>query len=449
MSAVGGAGGRGAGGAGGAAPLNPLSGLAPALASFRTRLDGTSRALTSLTSALRAAAGRVDSLAAPTRQARSAVTRFRTRADAGARAAGAVARTAKTAGSRLRRFTAAVRRGRHTMGRLAVGAGGFVSLLLGEVTIGGTLGKILTVFGTAATLYGIVMTAVNTTMKANPWGFILSLLVPVVGYLIDLAVNSETGQRVIQQVLTLALTYVKTVLTVLQPVLKTVATLVGTYFTAYLAVITAVLTVLTALVSGDFSHVRSSLNGALAPLRAIVSQSLGRVRSVLGGVLHWFTGTLPRGFDRVRGALSGALHGIGRFLTAGAQSVLSVVKGPIRGMIAFANWVISGLNTIHFSIFGKGFGIHLKRLPQLAEGGVVSPVAPGGSPAGAVRPLSSLERLRAAEMPRAAEAAAPSAAPRLRVYRAAHGHSAMTVAQDLLFLRRAAAAAGPAPTAAA
>jgi hypothetical protein len=60
-------------------------------------------------------------------------------------------------------------------------------------------------------------------------------------------------------------------------------------------------------------------------------------------------------------------------------AVADVVKGALNGVITMMNFVINGLNKIHFSIpswvpgiGGNSFGISLPNIPMLAEGGIVT-----------------------------------------------------------------------------
>lgn len=95
-------------------------------------------------------------------------------------------------------------------------------------------------------------------------------------------------------------------------------------------------------------------------------------------------------FTRIKEAMSNTLRAMGQFVTTGAQTVAGVIKGPVNGLIAFCNWVVDGLNSLSFSLFGKKFGIDLDKIPMLAEGGVAVPGA--SRRAGRVLPLTNLER---------------------------------------------------------
>ncbi|MER7485269.1 tape-measure protein [Streptomyces sp. NPDC126497] len=416
-----------------------LQGVAPAVKDFQNRVGQVSGALKSLVTGVRRAAGQADGLAPAARQAQTALSRMKNGATASARTVQALGRGATTATAGVKRITAPAKRGRAGLAGLALGASGLLTMVVGMSTIGGTLGTALTAFGAAAVVGSIVMTAMNTVTKGNPLGLALAVLVPVLAYLLELALSSETGQRIMKQVFARVQETFQSVVTFLTPLMKLVGRAVGTYFTGYLTLITTVLNVVGPGVRKGFAAARSAVNGALAPLRSIASRALGGVRTAVDGVRRWFTGTLPRSYTRVRDAVANSLGGIGGFVGTGLQTVLGVIKGPLNGLIAFANWIIDGLNDLGGEFFGKKFGVHLDKIPMLAEGGVVDPSGSGG-PASHVRPLSSLDRLRPAEAS-AAGARRPADPSRLHTYVAPDGHSPLAVAADLLFLHRTACAA--------
>jgi hypothetical protein len=135
--------------------------------------------------------------------------------------------------------------------------------------------------------------------------------------------------------------------------------------------------------------------------------------------------------------MTGTLGGMGDFLTTGAQTVAGVVKGSLNGLIAFANWVIDGLNSLSFSLLGKKFGVDLPKIPTLAEGGIVLPAT--ARRAGRVLPLSELDRRR--QMARARHRARAERRFRLAEFREHAGAGAHGTAEELLFLASASACA--------
>lgn len=410
---------------------DPFGDVAPAVRSFRTDTDQVRGGLRSLVTRIRQAAGAVEHMRPAVDQSTTAVRRVKGGAEAAARSvarAGAAAGTSvsgvKSAGSRAK---AAAR----SFGGLATGLGGVLALVVGLLDVAGPLGGLLDTFGTAMTIGSGVMMLINLVTKANPIGFVTGILLPMAGWLLDLAMNSETGQRLMEQLATLVLKYVEGYLTILTPVLKVIATVVSTYVTGYLRVIAGTLTALSALIGTGFAVLRALTTGDTRALGGRMPAIWNGLKNAVKPVLDWLGRRVPQMFQRVKDAVAGTLRGMGRFVTTGAQTVAGVVKGPIQGLVAFANWIVDGLNSLSFSFFGKKFGVHLNKIPMLAEGGIA---VPGARPhTGRVLPLTALARQRALAA-RHRTAVHPH---RIKEFHERQGAGAFGTAEDLLFLATA------------
>ncbi|WP_437085614.1 hypothetical protein [Streptomyces sp. enrichment culture] len=418
-------------------PADPLRGFVPAITTLRSRADQSRTAVRTLGSQIKRAASGADLVRASAAQTATVIRGIKTTADAAATSLTRTARSATTAAPGIKSVGANAKRSSTALRKLGSALGGVFAIVGALISASGVLGTVLGTFGTALTIASGVMLVINALTRANPIGFVTGLLLPVAGWLIDLALNSETGQRLMEQLATLILQYVEGYLTLMTPLLKAVATAVNTYVTAYLDVITTALTVIGTLLGTGFAVLRALTTGDTRALSGRVSSIWRGFKDRVKPILTWITVDIPRMFTRAKEATSRTLRAIGQFMTTGTQTVAGVVKGPIQGLIAFANWIIDGLNDLSFSVLGKKFGVHLKKIPQLAEGGVVHPAAVPG--AATVKPLSSLGRYLPAPS-RAATTGPASLAgrPKVRVYEERQGSSPMTVAEDLLFLRRAA-----------
>ncbi|MBG0853216.1 tape-measure protein [Streptomyces spinoverrucosus] len=405
-----------------AIPLNPLAGVAPALRTFRTGLDQGAGTLASLTSRVKSTVTATDRVRTAAAQGGTALRQMKTNAEAAARSVGRLgqgtATGVKSVGAKAKAASRALAKLKGT---------GLLTLIGGFVAAAGVVGALLSAFGTAMTIGAVVLAAVNALTRANPLGFVLGLLLPVAGWLIDLALNSETGQRLMRQLATLVLKYVEGYLAVIGPVMKTVGSVVSTYVKGWLALIKGVITGIGAVVGTGFAVLKALTTGDTRALSGKVSAVWRGFKDAVRPAVQWITRDVPRMFSRVKEATAGTLGAIGRFVTTGAQTVAGVIKGPINGLIAFANWVIDGLNSLSFSILGKKFGVDLDKIPMLAEGGVAVPGA--ARRAGKVLPLTALERQRtlAAERPRHPY--------RIREFHETSG--ARSTAEDLLFLASA------------
>ncbi|MGQ4480285.1 tape-measure protein [Streptomyces sp. SAS_276] len=416
-----------------AAPLgNPLAGAVPALRSFRTRVDQAQSGVRSFAQRVTGAAADLDRVAAPAAQGATAVQQIKTNADTAARSVTRTAQTSTTAASGIKSNATRVSSAKKVLGRLSTGLGGVFAVVGTLIAASGVLGGLLDTFGTAMTIGSGVMIIINAVTRANPLGFVAGILLPLAGWLLDIALNSETGQRLMDQLATLILKYVQSYLTILGPVLKLIASAVNTYVTGYLTLITTTLSVLGTVIGTGFAVLKALTTGDTRALSGKVSAIWSGFKNAVKPVLNWITKDIPAGFTRIKNATSNTLRAMGQFVTTGAQTVAGVVKGPIEGLVAFANWVIDGLNKLSFSILGKKFGVHLSKIPMLAEGGIAVP----GARTGKVLSLTVLDRQRAL--------AARNRTPRhtqpthhIREFHETHGTGAHGTATDLLFLTTA------------
>ena len=420
-----------------AAPLgDPLAGAVPALRSFRTRVDQAQSGVRSLAQRVTGAAADLDRVAAPAAQGATAVQQIKTNADAAARSVTRTGQTATTAASGIKSTATRVSSAKKALGRLSTGLGGVFAVVGTLIAASGVLGGLLDTFGTAMTIGSGVMIIINAVTRANPLGFVAGILLPLAGWLLDIALNSETGQRLMDQLATLILKYVQSYLTILGPILKLIASAVNTYVTGYLTLITTTLSVLGTVIGTGFAVLKALTTGDTRALSGKVSAIWSGFKNAVKPVLNWITKDIPAGFTRIKNATSNTLRAMGQFVTTGAQTVAGVVKGPIEGLVAFANWVIDGLNKLSFSILGKKFGVHLSKIPMLAEGGIAVP----GARTGKVLSLTALDRQRAL--------AARNRTPRhtqpthhISEFHETHGTGAHGTATDLLFLATAHAGA--------
>ncbi|WP_426568945.1 tape-measure protein [Streptomyces canus] len=416
----------------GAGPVDVFAGAAEALNTFRTRLVQGDSGVRSLITRIRSAGSAIGLVRPTADQAGTAVRQVRTNADAAARSVAKTGQTTATATPGVRSFGDNAKKATRSLTKLKSAAAGIVSLAAGLIDITAVLGPALGAFGTAMTIGAGVMLVINALTRANPIGFVTGLLLPVAGWLIDLALNSETGQRLMEQLATLVLKYVEGYLTVMTPLLKGIASAVNTYVTGYLGVITTALTAIGALVGTGFAVLKALTTGDTRALSGRVSSVWRGFKDAVKPALRWITQDIPRMFTRVKEATSRTLDALGKFVTTGAQTVAGVVKGPIQGLIAFANWVIDKLNGLSFSLLGKKFGVDIDKIPMLAEGGVAVPGA--SRQAGKVLPLTALDRQRALAR---RHRTAGEHRYHIKEFHESRGVGARGTAEDLLFLASA------------
>ncbi|MFI7500518.1 tape-measure protein [Streptomyces sp. NPDC049687] len=416
----------------GGEPADLFAGVTQAMNAFRVRAAQGRGGVRAFTDRIRTTATAVGSVRPATDQAAAVLRRVKSNAENTARSVAKTGQTATAAAARLKAVGSGAKGGRRALDTLKSALGGVLSLVAGLIDIAGILGDLMGTFGTLMTIGSGVMLIINALTRANPIGFVTGLLLPVAGWLLDLALNSETGQRLMEQLATLVLKYVEGYLTVMTPLLKGIASAVNTYVTVYLGVITTALTVIGALVGTGFAVLKALTTGDTRALSGKVSSVWRGFKDAVKPALDWITKDIPRMFTRIKEAISRTLGAMGQFVTTGAQTVAGVVKGPIQGLVAFANWVIDKLNSLSFSILGKKFGVHLDRIPMLAEGGVVVPGASRRS--GRVLPLTALDRQRVLARRHRAASRLPY---QVKEFHESRGAGARGTAEDLLFLASA------------
>ncbi|WP_030549838.1 hypothetical protein [Streptomyces exfoliatus] len=401
--------------------------IAP-MGNLRQGLGGASSSLKNLRQNVQRAAGGIGGLATAARTAGAPLRALGQNASGAATAMTKIRRSTAPAG--VKRIGTAAGKARTAARRIGTGAGVVLGLLLPLLPVTDVISTMMGTFGTVMTIASVAMTGVNVAMRANPLGFLVGLIVPVAAYLIELAVHSETGQRIIKQVFQQALKGFQAVWKFIQPFMKLLGTAIGTYAKAYLTVFKTALRIVGSAIGG-ISKIGSAVRSATNALRGIASRTIGGIKSAVRPVVEWITDKIPGFFRTAKDAVGKSLRGIGDLIKGALSAVLGVVKGPINGLIAFANWIIDGLNKLSFEIplTGKKFGVELDKLPMLAEGGIVSP---GNADDYRIDSLSQLENRR---VPALTE---PLPRPhRIREFHEEPGAGPRSTAEDLLFLATA------------
>ncbi|MFE2010848.1 tape-measure protein [Streptomyces sp. NPDC059491] len=400
--------------------------VTPAMASLRQGAGQAGDSFKRLRQDVQRAAGGIGGL---TTALRTAGTSVRTLGSTASGAATSVRRLKQSkAATGVRKLGTAAGKARTVAGKLGPAVGGVLALLAPLLPVTDTITRLMDTYGTVMTVASVAMTGINLAMRANPIGFLVGILVPVAAWLIEYAMQTETGQKIMKQVFQAALKGFQSVWTFLQPVIKLIGQAVGTYFKAYLTLFTGALKIIGSGIGG-ISRVRTTVTSASHALRGIASRTIGGIKNAVKPVLSFITDKIPGFFRHAKDAVANALRGMGDLVKGALSVVLGVVKGPINGLIAFANWIIDGLDKLSFSLLGKKFGVDLDKIPMLAEGGVVFP---GASEAPRIDPISDLEHRR---VPALTEP--PRKPYRVRDFHEDPGAGPRSTAEDLLFLATA------------
>ncbi|MFB7517836.1 tape-measure protein [Streptomyces sp. NPDC056144] len=410
----------------------------PQVDSLRRGVDQAGTTLRRLKQDVQSASGGLGALVGGIR---TAGTTLRTLGTAASGAATSVTRIRQsTAPAGIKRLGAAADKARTAGGKVGTGVGAILGILLPLLPVADVVTRLMDTFGTVMTVASVVMTAVNVAMRANPLGFLVGVIVPVAAALIEYAMSTETGQRIMKQVFDQALKVVQQIWQFLAPFVRAIGTAVGVYFRGYLTLITGVIKGIGTVVEG-VSKIGGAVSSAWNALRGIASGAMDGIRNAVRPVTDWITSSVPGFFRTAKDAVSGALRGIGDLIKGALSSVIGVVKGPVNGMIAFVNWIIDGLNKLSFEIpfTGKKFGVELDKIPMLAEGGIVSP---GDADDYRIDSLAQLENRRVPAITERSEEPY-----RIRDFYEKPGAGPRATAEDLLFLATAQAAGSAAQTA--
>lgn len=105
------------------------------------------------------------------------------------------------------------------------------------------------------------------------------------------------------------------------------------------------------------------------------------------GIVGFFKGAfdnIVKAVNVVKTAFSNVFGAIKGIITNAFRGIVGIVKAPINGIISLINRAIGALNGISVRIpdwvpglGGQTFGVHLPKIPQLAEGGIIRASAGG------------------------------------------------------------------------
>ncbi|WMX45545.1 tape-measure protein [Streptomyces roseicoloratus] len=400
--------------------------LTPHVSSLRQGAGQAGDSLRRLRQNAQQAAGNTGRLAGELRTAATSVRTLGTTASGTANSVRGIQRS--KAGAGVRKLGTAAGKARTAAAKFGPAIGGVLSILAPLIPVTDVITKLMGTYGTVMTVASVAMTGVNVAMRANPIGFLVGILVPVAAWLIEYAMQTKTGQKIMKQVFQAALKGFQAVWTFLRPVITLIGKAVGTYVKGYLALFKAALKGIGAAIDG-IRRIGSAVGSASQALRGIASRALGGIKNAVKPVLTFVTDKIPGFFRNAKDAVGKALRGMGELVKGALTAVIGVVKGPINGLIAFANRIIDGLGKLSVNILGKKFGVDIDKIPMLAEGGVVFP---GADAAPRIDPLTVLENRR---VPAVAEA--PREPYRIREFREDPGAGPRSTAEDLLFLATA------------
>jgi tape measure domain-containing protein len=128
-------------------------------------------------------------------------------------------------------------------------------------------------------------------------------------------------------------------------------------------------------------YVTMYINTVLSIITTVGAVISGIWNGIWGGISSFFSGVwggIVAAVQSFGGFFKSAFDGIAGFVSKAFAGVVGAVKGPINAIIGIVNGAIGALNSVSVTIpawvpivGGQTFGLHLPRIPQLANGGIV------------------------------------------------------------------------------
>jgi phage-related protein len=176
--------------------------------------------------------------------------------------------------------------------------------------------------------------------------------------------------------------------------IQSVFSAVGSWFASVFGAAWSGVQFIWSAATGFFSGVWNGITKVFSVVGGWFSSTFGAawtgIKNIWGGAKGWFQGVwngikgafkpnmISDAFGRAWGAIKGAWGGAAGWFQGIWDGISSGFRGAINAIIRGMNWLIRGLNKIHFNIpgwvpgaGGKSFGINIGEIPLLAKGGVI------------------------------------------------------------------------------
>lgn len=410
--------------------LNPLAGVAGPMSALRSRHDGAVGAVRNAVRQVGGARGAADRIRAAARDAGTALAGLRDGTNPALAPIRAVGRNSGIAAGQIAKARDSSRSSGRAAKRLADGGGAFDRLVGPLGTAIGLASPLLTTLGIGLTGGAVAMAAITVAMQANPFGGAAAIAVTVIGLLVDFALNTETGQRLVKKGFDKLREGFDWIKKKVFPVISKAREAVETGIRFVRDRIVDPVKSIGTTVRNAFAAARDGIKKALTNFTKLVRDPWNGIKAVVDPAANWIRDKIPPFFDRVKDATGDLLRGIADGIALGFQGFTGFVHAPAR----FVEWLIEKWEAIDFKKLFDPKSIGKKIVSFLAEGGLVSP--PHGTLPGSITPLGDVAGLRAAEP----DARSSRTVRRLRRVESFHepaGATAHDIAEDLLFLARA------------
>lgn len=289
-------------------------------------------------------------------------------------------------------------------------------LLNGIKTIGSGIGTLAQTIGT--TLWGGLQ-KIGAFIAANPIVLVIAAIAALVAIIIHLWQTNEGFRNAVIGVWTAIVGFFSTVGTaiagffsaawgVIQTVwgaaagffsgvwqgIMAVFSTVGSWFSSVFGAAWSGIQAIWSAATGFFSGVWNGITRIFSVVggwfKNVFSTAWSGVKNVWSAATGWFQGIwngikgafkpnmISDAFSNAWGAIKNAWGGAAEWFQGIWDGISAGFRGAVNAIIKGMNWLIRGLNKIHFSIpdwvpgaGGKSFGINIGEIPLLAKGGVV------------------------------------------------------------------------------
>ncbi|MGV9312289.1 hypothetical protein ACWDR0_08825 [Streptomyces sp. NPDC003691] len=410
---------------------HPLAGVSTPMNTLRNWHSQSTGAVRTAVQRIGGIGSAADKVRNAARETGSAVAGLKSRATPSTAPVRAVGRNSGIAAEKLR----AVRERSRSSGRaaksLADGGGGFSRIVGPLGTVMGIMSPLLTGLGIGLTAGAVAMAAISVGMQSNPFGAAAVAAVVLIDIIIDFALNSEQGQRLVKKGFDKLQEGFEWVRKNVFPLVSKARAAVADGIDFVRRRIVDPIGSIGRDVKDAFNNAREGIRKATSGLGKLFKDPWDGIKAVVEPVRAWLDDKLPPVFDEVKDATADTLRSMADSVRRGLGFFGGILQAPAR----FAEWLIDAWENIDFKKLFDPKAIGKKITSFLAEGGLVSP--PHGALPGSITPLGDVAGLRAAE-PDGRDARGVRRPCRVESFHEPVGAGAYEIADELLFLARAA-----------
>ncbi|AZK95929.1 MULTISPECIES: hypothetical protein [Streptomyces] len=410
---------------------HPLAGVNAPMNTLRNWHNQSVGAVRTAVQRIGGVKGAADKVWTAARNAGTAVTDLKSRATPSIAPVKAVGRNSGIAADQLKNSRERSKSSGRAAKRLADSGGGFGKIVDPLGSVMSVMSPLLTGLGVGLAAGAVAMVGISIAMQSNPFGGAAIAVVIIIDLIIDFALNSEAGQRLIKKGFGKLREGFEWIKKNVLPIISKARTAVADGIEFVRKRIVEPLASVKTTVKDKFAAARDGIRDATNGLIKLFRDPWDGIKAVVKPVAEWLEDKIPPEFGKVRDATVDTLQGIADAVRNGLGTIGGILQIPGK----FAEWLIDAWENIDFKKLFDPKAIGKKITSFLAEGGLVSP--PHGALPGSITPLGDVAGLRAAE-PNGRDRRGVRRPRRVESFHEPAGAGAYEIADELLFLARAA-----------